>query len=317
MKITKTKVLTVLLIIAVVIIAVLSVKLLSKEDDNPVNQPEEVVVNNEQLEEKKDEPLEEEKKIEGEKLLQFDTEFYKLEDVALEWRDSEKVKNYKDFNYDLDGDGVVDKVTMKWDKEKEGELILTLNGVEFARTYGYPRVYIVDLNEDDKNIEVVAVEQDHMDIESVIYSKVNGKITTFDYTYGRLKTNKKGIIIDNDVFGGTVEPRVYSSYIFINNGMTEIRAIENMDILKNVELKTDYSLAFSENIENFSEFKTLFLELSESDYDIKVKKCVEKSNVEFMTEDMSFKILDLSSRYVQLKDGRKGYLEDLTPWIAG
>lgn len=310
MKITKTKVLTILLIIAVVIIAILSVKLVSKEDNNSVNQPEDVVVSNEQVEEKKEETAVEEKKIKGEKLLQFDTEFYELEDAALEWRDSEAVKNYKDFNYDLDGDGVVDKVTMKWDKEKEGELILTLNGVEFARNYNYPCVYIVDLNEDDKNIEVVAVEQDTWEIECAIYDKVNGKIATHGIG-GILKTNKKGIILGSD-FYSCVEPRVYSDYIFINDGKVEKKRIENIDVLKNIEFKTDYTLVFSTDFENFNRFKESPIPTG----DEAVQKSLEKHNIEFIPENMSFKILNLSSRYVQLQDGRKGYIDDILPWIA-
>lgn len=54
MKITKTKILRILLIIGVVIIAILSVKLFNKEDNTPVNQLEEVVVKNEQVEEKEE-----------------------------------------------------------------------------------------------------------------------------------------------------------------------------------------------------------------------------------------------------------------------
>lgn len=46
-------------------------------------------------------------------LVQFDEKFFELEDVALDYRECEKIKNYKDFEYDLDGDGKKDKITVK------------------------------------------------------------------------------------------------------------------------------------------------------------------------------------------------------------
>ena len=46
-------------------------------------------------------------------LVQFDEKFFELEDVALDYRECEKIKNYKDFEYDLDGDGKKDTITVK------------------------------------------------------------------------------------------------------------------------------------------------------------------------------------------------------------
>lgn len=48
-----------------------------------------------------------------EKLIQFNEVFYDLKDAALEYRECEKIKNYKDFEYDLDGDSKKDKITIK------------------------------------------------------------------------------------------------------------------------------------------------------------------------------------------------------------
>jgi len=47
------------------------------------------------------------------KLIQFDEIFYELKDAALEYRECENIKNYKDFEYDLDGDTKKDKITIK------------------------------------------------------------------------------------------------------------------------------------------------------------------------------------------------------------
>ena len=54
------------------------------------------------------------KKLEDEmELMQFEEKFSDLEDVALDYRECEKIKNYKDFEYDLDGDSKKDKITIK------------------------------------------------------------------------------------------------------------------------------------------------------------------------------------------------------------
>ncbi len=54
------------------------------------------------------------KELEDEmELMQFKEKFSDLEDVALDYRECEKIKNYKDFEYDLDGDSKKDKITIK------------------------------------------------------------------------------------------------------------------------------------------------------------------------------------------------------------
>lgn len=61
------------------------------------------------------EPIE----VKWEKLVQFDNRFFKLKDIAKEYRECDKIKNYKDFNYDLDGDGVIDKITIRKKKDEQ------------------------------------------------------------------------------------------------------------------------------------------------------------------------------------------------------
>ena len=56
---------------------------------------------------------EKETKKNTEKLIQFDEIFYELKDGAIEYRECENIKNYKDFEYDLDGDSKKDKITIK------------------------------------------------------------------------------------------------------------------------------------------------------------------------------------------------------------
>ena len=39
--------------------------------------------------------------------------FYEIKSIIKEYRENEKVKNYKIINYDLDSDGTIDKITLK------------------------------------------------------------------------------------------------------------------------------------------------------------------------------------------------------------
>lgn len=62
-------------------------------------------------EDEKEEKKETKKNTEN--LIQFDEIFYELKDGAIEYRECENIKNYKDFEYDLDGDSKKDKITIK------------------------------------------------------------------------------------------------------------------------------------------------------------------------------------------------------------
>ena len=82
---------------------------------------ENIVENNIDTTNKQEDDKEEENPIDvkGEKLVQFDNSFFELEDIAKEYRECDKIKNYKDFNYDLDGDGVIDKITIRKKKDEQ------------------------------------------------------------------------------------------------------------------------------------------------------------------------------------------------------
>lgn len=63
-------------------------------------------------------------------------DYLAIKDAALEYRMAEKITNYKDFNYDLDGDGKLDKITIRKNKSNEydDEYLFELNGRKFATT---------------------------------------------------------------------------------------------------------------------------------------------------------------------------------------
>ena len=67
-------------------------------------------------------------------LTQFNTTFYDLKDVAKEYRDVKNIKNFKDFVFDLDGDGRKDTIRLKntgKNEYGEGNYELQFNGKKY------------------------------------------------------------------------------------------------------------------------------------------------------------------------------------------
>ena len=46
-------------------------------------------------------------------LPQLPGNFSDIKSITKEYRDNQNVKNYKDFKYDIDSDGIIDKITLK------------------------------------------------------------------------------------------------------------------------------------------------------------------------------------------------------------
>lgn len=288
---------------------------IDKEDTNKEENKANEIKNNKENNESDEKTPE----IKGQKLVQFDNEFYGLKDVAKEYRLSENIKNYKDFNYDLDGDGVTEKITIQKNKENDGESYLfKLNGKKFDEYYHRPEIYIVDLNEKDNNIEVVIFHEGASDDpEYIIYSKKESKmLPTFRSDGYLLKTDKKGTVVfvnsHNRRLNGYTDPEIYFDYYVINNTKIEKKYI-NIDRIKDIDFIT--SLYFSEDYSNKDRFW--------DDYDgVHYKKRFKEVDIEELDKNTTFKVLDFKiikrennseeyKIYVELSDGRKGYIFDI------
>lgn len=152
---------------------------------------------------------EETETIKGEKLIQFDTEFYNIEDIAKVTKDCEKVKNYVDYTYDLDGDGSKDKITMKRTNSEESLYSFKLNGKEFLEESAYS-IYIVDLNENDNKLEVIVATYGGSDrIKYMIFNKQGNKMKEVKDITGGLKTDRKGKILCSNDLTTWITPSVY------------------------------------------------------------------------------------------------------------
>jgi len=265
-------------------------------------------------------PEADETKKQGIKFIQFDTTFYPIEDLALEWRDSYKIKNYKDFEYDLDGDGEVDKITIRtkegerWNGEAYIAQTYELNGKEFADVGNFGKIYIVDLNKNDNSIEVVTWDNGPSD-DSVynIYSKQGDKMECIlnEWTEN-MYADQLGKILPSGLFNPSIYKKYYS---FIND---ELKTIElGMDTISSIEFDAK-GMYFSTDSGNFYDIAGKYHEYDT--YEDGFERTLKACNVEEISGG-TFKILEILGEeffnvYVQLEDGRKGYIEEYIP-LAG
>ena len=151
-------------------------------------------------------------------------EYENLEDIAIEYRYSSKIKNYKDFNYDLDNDGKIDKITIRKDKNSEYDnYLFELNGNVFDKNSFLPEIYIVDLDKEDDTLEVVIFDYGPSDdLEYSIYVKQGDKMEKISTFAGsRFVLDSKGNFKVKTILTAGITPDVYDLvYNFSNNEIT-------------------------------------------------------------------------------------------------
>lgn len=245
----------------------------------------------------------------GEELIQFDTKFYYIEDIAKASKECEKVKKYVDYKYDLDGDGTKDKITMKKTNNEELLYSFQLNGKKFLEESAYD-LYIVDLNEDDNRLEVIVTTYGGSDkINYKIFTKTGNKMKEVKNIIGReFRTDKKGKILCSD-FAMNIVPTVYKEYYFIENGKLTINTLD-MKKIQDVEFKLEQEVFyFSKKIDNFKKANLEDLKGSNIERLDKTTKCKiikfvydEEYNIDFI--------------YVELSSTKKGYVTTASGWLA-
>ena len=253
---------------------------------------------------------------EGIKLVQFDTEFYKLEDLALEYRTFGNIKNYKDFEYDLDGDGTKDIITIRHSTKKENiypDYIQTcdiykiqLNGKNFMDTENgeiitsIDNLYIVDLNKNDNKIEVVFEGYGPSDDPHyIVFSKDGSTMKAIASMDGMdLMTDIQGtIVVDN--LDRSITPKVYDRYYIMQNNKIEENK-SDISKIKNIIFKSD-NLYFINGIDDAKN-------------NVNAQSVPENGEFEFNI--LEFKEQS-GSLYVKLNDGRKGLLVRVRGYLAG
>lgn len=321
------KLLTVILVIAIILIVVMGALLYMQKIDAD-RKIEELENKASELQEKIDSIAntikdKEDTVLNEINLKQFNNKFYEIGDIAKEYSDFNNIKNYKDFNYDLDGDGEIDKVTLKHIINEDEEIyssdreydILEYNGEKFAE-YRYGReIYIVDLNENDKNVEVIIYDAGPSDDPNyTIYTKSGNRMIELKNIEGYpLKNDKQGTVLVEYVYSRAINPEIYFEYYTIQNGKIEVKNID-IEKMKDLELKTSY-LYFSEDYKNVNK---IFGEDAPNGGSI--EENLKTLNIEQLKENITFKIKEFTIEenfgydghgykiYVELSDGRKGYI---------
>lgn len=254
-------------------------------------------------------------------LPQIDGEFYEIEEIIKEERVIENVKNYKDFEFDLDKDGEIDKITLRHivnENEEENSFdreyyTLEYNGETiYERWYGYGKIGIVDLDESDEFLEVWIYDDGQSDDPCYIFFRKDGKelveLGWFEVDLGFYVDGKGKVLAANRLMPW-VEPTVFDSYYTIENNVFKKH---NLDFSHNESFEyTSNNCFFTTDLEYLEKLKN-----DDSQSDDFIKKG-EKYNINKLDENTKFKIIEFVKRTneyetqnlkIELSDGRSGYL---------
>ena len=254
------------------------------------------------------------------KLTQFSTTFYDLKDVAKEYRDVKNIKNFKDFVFDLDGDGKKDTIRLKNTGNETYEL--QYNGKKFLIgeiTYA-DTVYIADLNKNDKTREIIVRSIGTGDmVDYFVYSIIGNKIKLIDKLYNNycddieMKIDKKGKFVVNNNILEKFSPKVFSEFYEFKNNIIKTKKLD-INKLKNVKFKTTHKLLFTTNMKNVWDFYKY-----QRDEDTDIRDAFKRAGI-IEGNYNSFSILGIEESgavKVKIKNGTKGYLFTVAGFLAG
>ena len=249
-------------------------------------------------------------------LVQFDSYFYSIDDLAFEYRYCSNIKNYKNFEYDLDGDYQVDKIKILHQKEfigQNNEYALQLNGETFLDSFDNMNsviVYVVDLNTEDNSLEIVVFDDGPSDDPSYkIYKKQGSKMILIETIEGySLFNNKYGKIACLSNRQPWITPFIFRDYY--NLIETEIKKYKlDLSNTDNISFSSPNSL-FTEDLKNIDKF----FKLDDKDYidiEIDYMQKFHDAGIRELQEYETFKIISFENDIdikIELDDGTEGYL---------
>ena len=254
---------------------------------------------------------------------QLDGNFYEIKSIIKEYRDNEKVKNYKDFNYDLDSDGTIDKITLKHiinEKEEEyssdrNYYSLEYNGKPIYDHWdGYGSVGIVDLDSRDKYLDIWVYDDGPSDDPGYcFFRKVGNKIIKM----GELGVERsflcdgKGKILSAHRDMPWISPQVFNCYYTIENNKLKKHTLD-FSYNKNFEYTSSTGF-FTTDLENLKKFEK---DDSKNGNTQELIALGKKYNINKLDKNAKFKVVKFieAGEYspmdleVTLSDGTKGYL---------
>ncbi len=172
------------------------------------------------------------------KFAQFDTAFYKVEDCAIEQVECATIAEKVDYEFDIDADSSMDKLTVEIDKKGKKGVIFKINGSEFenGKDMKGAKFYLADLNKFDNTIEVVIYDEgEENNPHYMIYSKSGSRMKLLQDVEGPelfLDEIGKVVAVPNDA--PKISPMVFGEYYEFENGKlktqkliaTRIRTVE-------------------------------------------------------------------------------------------
>lgn len=199
-----------------------------------------------------------------------------------------------------------------------------VNEKEFYTTdpYSLSSLYIVDLDKNDKRLEIVVKTVGANDYTIYnIYSK-NGnkmnKLITIDDGWN-MKINQKGKFVINNSLLECIKPEIYETYFELNNNKID-KKTANIEKIKNKTFKCEGGLCFTQDKDSLKKYTSSSYTDSNEDYN----KTLEKYGIYYYQEGFKFEFINFEKEnwvnnglYVKLKDGRKGYLFSFAYNLAG
>lgn len=254
------------------------------------------------------------------KSTQMEGTFYPISGIARETRDNYDVKNYKDFQYDIDGDGESDLIRLKhiidenedeYSSRRDYYSLVCNDKVVYEHWAGMGSVGIVDLDKTDNMLEIWVYDDGFSDDPVYhFYRKVGTKIVElgeFNVENGFI-TDGKGRIAAAGREMPDIYPGIYRYYYTIEDN----KFVEHeLDFSYNKDF--EYSIIsgyFTEDIANLENYKKAL----NNSYDENIINHPETYNITKIDSTTKFKIdsfvedewvLDLK---VTLSDGTEGYL---------
>lgn len=159
-------------------------------------------------------------KINPNKYEQFDTVFYDIRDVAKYYKNCDEIKDEFSFEFDLDNDKIKEKISIEY---KDEEYIFKVNNVIFeTNPHNFVKFCILDLNEHDKNFEIVITDNGPSDDPAyVIYFKTENEIKELHRGEAwNLEIDQDGKIIERTENGEitTNLPKIFRAYLEFKDG---------------------------------------------------------------------------------------------------
>ncbi|MBR2289162.1 MAG: hypothetical protein IJ867_00705 [Clostridia bacterium] len=256
-------------------------------------------------------------------LPQLAGKFFDIDLITKESGEIQNVKNYKDFEYDLDSDGIIDKITLKhvlnenedtysFDREY---YILDYNGNSiYDHWQGNGKVSIVDLDETDKYLDILVYDDGPSDDPVYYFYRKSGSqiIAMGKFSIERsFLCDGKGKILSADRMMPWVSPQVFNCYYVIEDNKFRKN---NLDFSYNKDYEyTSSNGFFTTDLENLKLFENEkhnntygdLVELGKEYNIIKLDETTKFKIIEFVKSEKEYSPIDLK---VILSDGTEGYL---------